>query len=292
MRLSVALRLTAVLVLVPSLGRAQSSDLVELWNRPLAPFKIVDNIYYVGTASLSAFLITTPSGHILLDAALPESSQQVAKNIEALGFRLRDVKFLITSHAHKDHAGGLAALQAKTGAKIVASKGDYEMLTTGRSSLNLDTWPFPPVAVDHVIRDRERLRLGGITLKAHLTPGHTAGCTTWTTTARAGDRHLKVTFYCSTSVAGQPLVGPRAYPNVVADYEHSFKRLSRLKTDVFLAPHDFFFGLDEKRRRQLAGDENAFIDPSEMSRFVARSRGEFELDLAKQRSERRQQPGS
>jgi metallo-beta-lactamase class B len=250
------------------------------WNRLVKPFRITGNIYYVGTAGLSSFLIRTPEGSILVDGGLPESAFRIEKSIEDLGFSIHDVKILVNSHAHFDHAGGLGQLQKDSGARMIASAGDRAALEKGRQIYeDSGVTPFPAVKVDRVIGDRETVQLGGVTLMAHLTPGHTEGCTTWTMPAGGHN----VVFYCSTSVVDK-LVGNRHYPGIVADYEKTFATLHTLSADVFLAPHVGFFDCDGKRARLDAGHADAFVDAGEFQRFVKKSEMEFRQELAKQKA--------
>lgn len=255
----------------------------EVWNQPFAPFHLLGNIHYVG-AGVSSFLITTPEGSIVLDGGLPEMAPMIQKSIAELGFRVRDVKFLINSHAHYDHAGGLAALKKASGAKLVASRGDAPALRTG----NADQ---PAVGVDRVIEDGETVELGGTVLTAHVTPGHTPGCTTWTTSVTDAGKAYRVVFYCSTSVVDR-LVGNTQYPNIVADYERSFPILRALSADVFLANHAEFFDLAEKRERMKGGGPNPFIDPGELRRFVDQSEEKFREVLQRERSEQHERGGA
>jgi metallo-beta-lactamase class B len=250
--------------------------MAETWNQPFAPFHILGNIEYVGMRGVSAFLITTPSGSILLDGGLPESAPLIEKNIAELGFRLKDVKVLLNSHAHFDHAGGLAALKKATGAKLVASRGDAPALRAGNPQQ-------PAVVVDRVIGDGDTVELGGSVLTAHVTPGHTPGCTTWTMTANDAGRPLRVVFYCSTSVIDR-LVGNTHYPAIIADYERSFAVLHDLPCDVFLGPHPDFFQLAAKRERLSSGAPNPFIDPGELRRYIDKSEQQFRDTLARERA--------
>jgi len=238
---------------------------------------VFGNIYYVGALGVSAYFIHTPAGAILLDGGLQETAPLIEKNIAALGFRLQDVKVLLNSHAHFDHAGGLAALQKASGAKLVASQGDAPVLRAGGGNQ-------PPVRVDRVVADGETVELGGTVLTAHVTPGHTQGCTTWTTTVAEAGRSHPVVFYCSTSVVDRLVDNPR-YPSIVADYERSFALLRALPCDVFLAPHGDFFQLSAKRAKVSAGAPNPFIDPGELRRFVDRSEQAFREALAKERAQ-------
>ncbi|MDB5740828.1 MAG: subclass metallo-beta-lactamase, partial [Alphaproteobacteria bacterium] len=219
---------------------------------------------------------------ILTDGGLPESAPFIEKNIRALGFKLADVKILLNSHAHFDHSGGLAQLKKDTGAKFYASAGDQPFLESGHITFGpaekIDT---TPIHVDHVVKDGESISLGGTTLTAHVTPGHTKGCTTWTTSVQDGGVTRSVMFFCSISVAGNPLTGVAAYPNIVSDYRASFARLEKMKTDIFLAPHGNQFGLDDKLPRLKPGAPNPFVDPGELPRFIAKAKADFEDALAK-----------
>ena len=275
------MRIVALVVLISLLAVApmaqQTSDQRAAWNRPFQPFHLIGNIYYVGATGVSAFLIVTPAGSFLLDGGLPETAPQIARNVAELGFRLSDVKFLLNSHAHFDHAGGLAELKRLSGAAMVASTGDAPALRAGGPAM-------PAVVVDRIVRDGEALRLGDTTLTAHFTPGHTKGCTTWTMTATDRGGTLGVVFYCSTSVVDR-LVGNAQYPQIATDYEHSFKKLRTLSSDVFLAPHPIFFDLENKRKKLNEGGPNPFVDPTELRRFVENSEREFHADLKKQRAQ-------
>jgi metallo-beta-lactamase class B len=250
------------------------------WNAPYAPFRVIGNIHYVGTEGVSAFLITSPKGHILIDGILAQSVPQIIGNIKALGFDIRDVKYLLNSHAHLDHAGGLAGLQRASGATMIASAADKPYLEEG----DIGHGPsggmkFPPIRVDRVIGDGGKVSLGGVTLTAHLTPGHSPGCTSWSMTARGSDGvNRKVFFNCSETVAGQSLL-PEAYPGIVGNFRKTFAKVRTFKADVFLANHDNFFDLAEKRARQIAGDANAFVDAGELQRFNTLMEQRFEAEL-------------
>lgn len=250
------------------------------WNTPYAPFKLIGNIHYVGTAGISAYLITSPKGHVLIDGILPQSVPQIIGNVKALGFNIRDVKYLLNSHAHLDHAGGLAGLQRASGAIMIASAADKPFLEAG----DIGHGPsggmkFPPIRVDRIIGDGEKVRLGGITLTAHMTPGHSPGCTSWSMSAVGADRvRRQIFFHCSGTVAGQSLK-PEAYPGIVANFRRSFAKLRGFKAEVFLGNHDSFFDLEKKRARQIAGDQNAFVDPEELQRFNMLMEQRFEAEF-------------
>lgn len=255
------------------------------WNDPYDPFTVYANIHYVGSRTVSAWLITDPRGHILIDGVVPQSAPMIAGNIARLGFDVRDVKYLLNSHAHVDHAGGLAGLKRRSGAIMVASAADKPFLEAG----DIGHGPsggvkFPPVRVDRVIADGEQLRVGATVLTAHVTPGHSPGCTSWSMDATgAAAARRRVFFHCSATVAGQSLV-PEAYPGIVANFRATFARVRGMKADIFLANHDNFFDLHAKRARLAAGDANAFVDPGELGRFNDTLEAAFEKTLAEQKT--------
>lgn len=255
------------------------------WNEPYEPFTVIGNIHYVGTAGVSSFLITTPDGHFLLDGILPQTVPQIAANIRALGYDVRDVKVLLNSHAHFDHAGGLAGLQRLSGAAMVASAADKPVLEAGDISYGPSSgMRFPPIRVDRVIGDGESLTLGGVTLTAHMTPGHTEGCTSWSmeVTGADGARHTAF-FHCSATVAGQSLA-PESYPGMVEAFRSTFARVREMRAGVFLANHENFFDLDARRERLRSGDANAFVDAQALSAFNAELEAAFEAELARQQA--------
>jgi metallo-beta-lactamase class B len=246
------------------------------------------NIHYVGTDTVSAFLITTPDGHFLIDGILAQSVPQILENIYALGFDPNDVKYLLNSHAHIDHAGGLAGLQRATGAIMVASAADKPFLEAGDIGFGPSGgMKFPPVRVDKVIIDGEGLQLGGVTLTAHLTPGHSPGCTSWSLPVTGDDGAPHTAFlHCSATVAGQKLV-PESYPGMVAAYRDTFEKVRTLEADIFLGNHDSFFDLKGKRERLLAGDANAFVDPAALQAFNIAMEKAFETQLAMEEDQAR-----
>lgn len=270
-----------------ALAGAATAQTPAAWTTPTAPFQLADNLYYVGTEGLSSFLITTPQGHILIDGAMPTSAKDIESSITSLGFKPSDVKILLNSHAHFDHAGGLAELKRDTGAKLAASAADRGALETGTypGSEDVKAFDFPPVKVDRVVNDGDQVTLGGATLTAHITPGHSAGCTTWTfPVTMLGQKHEAV-LYCSTSVAANRLVskakGPQ-YPGIVEDYRKAFAKLKTLKADVFLAPHGEQFGMEAKRAKLASGAPSPFVDRGELTRAIAQSEAAFDTQLAKQ----------
>lgn len=280
--MKVLLTLAALALATPAYATGPLS-----WITPTAPFRIADNLYYVGTVGISAFLITTPDGHVLIDGAMPTGARHIEASIAKLGFKAGDVKVLLNTHAHFDHAGGLADLKRDTGAKLAASAEDRKALETGKypGSEEVGIFDFKPVKVDRVLKDGDTVALGGVTLTAHLTPGHSAGCTTWTFPLTVDGARRQAMVYCSTSVAANRLVsktrGPQ-YPGIVADYRKAFARLKVLKADVFLAPHAEQFDVAAKRAKLAAGGPNPFLDPGELARTVAQSEADFERDLDRQ----------
>lgn len=275
------------IVLIAVAAPAARADMPANWSKPIRPYRVVGNIYYVGTEGISSWLITSSQGHVLLDAGpTPEVGKQIERNIATLGFKLADVKILINSHAHFDHAGALAQLKADTGAKLWISRGDEPAIEQGHHIGDNENGPTPmaPAKVDKAFGDNQKLKLDETVLVAHLTPGHTIGCTTWTTAVVEKGRPLNVTFPCSLSVAGNVLVGNKTHRNIVADYRASFAKMRALPTDVMLPAHEEQGDLLAKRQKMLRGDPNAFVDPSELSRFVDAYEAQFNQELARQQA--------
>ena len=247
------------------------------------PFRIIGNVYYVGGADVTSFLILTPAGDILIDGGYVSTAPLIEQNIRRLGFRLRAVKILLNTHAHFDHAGGLARLKRDTGAKFEAMAQDAPLLDHGgRGDFYFgDRLPFPPVHVDRILQDGDLVSLGGVTLRANLTAGHTKGCTTWTWTVRQNGREYHVVDVCSASVLpGYRLIGNPQYPQIARDYERSFQRLNALPCDVFLGAHGGFFSM-QRKLEDLRKDSrrNPFIDREGYRRFVLEQESLFEQRL-------------
>ncbi|HYD87273.1 MAG TPA: subclass B3 metallo-beta-lactamase [Vitreimonas sp.] len=267
-------------------GAPLSSDWGD-WNANVEPFTIVGNIHYVGVKGVSAFLITTPDGHVLLDGGFAQSAPLIIANVERLGFEVGDVRYLLNSHAHVDHAAGLARLQRASGAQMVASEADRGALEAGSFPYGPSAgMRFPPIRVDRVIADGETLTLGGVTLTAHITAGHTPGCTSWSMDVAGADgAPHRAFFHCSATVAGQSLVPP-AYPGIVADFRATFARVREIDADVLLTNHPDFMGLEERRARRRAGDATAFVDPNALSQLNERLERAFDEELARQAATR------
>ena len=248
------------------------------------PHRIAARLYYVGSDQYSSFLFATDQGHILINSSFESSVPLIRAAVEKLGFRFSDVKILLESHAHSDHVAGHALVKELTGARVLVMKGDDDLIASGGK----DDFQYParwkPCKVDHVLRDGEEVSLGGTTLVAHHTPGHTKGATTWTTTVQEGGRANDVVIHSSTSVnPGYILVDNPKYPGIAADYERSFRVFKSLKCDIFLAPHPVQYGMPEKYKRVASEGVKAFVDPEGYRRFVATQEKTFLQKLAEQR---------
>ena len=256
------------------------------WTRPIAPFHVVGPIWYVGTEGLAAYLIKTRSGAILLDGTMAENVPAIERNIAAVGVRLRDVKLLLNSHAHFDHAAGLAKLKADSGARLAAGIGDRDALDTGvpPGETSYGVIRFPAVHVDRAVRDGERVRLGEVTLTAHATPGHTPGNTSWSMRLVEGGRPLDVVFAGSLTVAGNRLIGNARYPGIVADFRRSFAAMAKLPADVVLPAHPEGADVIGRGRRAAAGDAQAFVAPGLLARMTADAKVAFEAELVRQQA--------
>ena len=277
--------LFAFFLLVLNSCSAQSDDASRAMNAPVKPYRMIGNIYYVGASDVSSFLITTPNGHILLDSGFIETVPQIKQNLAQLGFRLEDIKILLNSHAHYDHAGGLAELKRLTGATLITSEGDVALLAAGgKNDPNFgDRFLFEPVKPDRTLRDGDKVELGGVTMVARLTPGHTKGCTSWTMKVKEGEKEYDVVFYGSTSAPGYKLVNNPSYPDIVADYEKSFRLLKSLRCDVFLASHGQFYDmLGKAKLLEQNPKTNPFIDPEGYRRYLDESEKSFRKLLASQ----------
>ena len=268
--------LASLVNLLAAVALAQQDPVARSWNQPIEPFRIAGNLYYVGASDIASYLVTTPKGHIVLDGGFEETAPMILANIRKLGFRVEDVKILLSSHAHYDHAGGLAELKRVTGATFYATAEDLPQLARGGLDDPQfgDKYPFPPVRADRILNDKSRVTLGGTTLTARITPGHTRGCTTWT--LKAGG--LNVAILGSPSVPSEyRLTDNPRYPGAVSDYRRQFAILKSLPVDVFLASHGNFFDL-QKKRAALGSDGkgNPFVDREGYHRFVEAAERRFE----------------
>src|SRR5271163_1688187 len=219
------------------------------WTTPIAPFRIADNLYYVGSKDLASYLVVTPKGDILINSSLESSPPLIRKSVEQLGFHFSDIKILLISHAHADHDAGSAEVKRLTGAKYMVMDGDVPVVESGGAKdFQYPKDTYPPVKVDRVLHDGDEVRLGGAVLVAHKTPGHTRGCTTWTMQAAADGHTRDVVIVGSWNVnPGYRLVDrpgkPASYPGIAADFARTFVILKGLPCDVFLGAHGAYFDM-------------------------------------------------
>jgi metallo-beta-lactamase class B len=266
-------------------------SLVEAWNKPVKPFRIIDKIYYVGTNFLACYLITTPGGHILIDTGMQESAPIIRANIEALGYNLKNVRIILSSHAHFDHVAGHADMVAATGARVYATEADAETLESGGTKAFHPLTPYKPVKVSRILKDGDIVRIGNVALTAHLTPGHTEGNTTWTTTVEENGKKYDVVFVGSMSInPGVRMVNYPPWPKIAEAYAKSFRILKELPCDVFLGPHGVFFNLEEKVRRMNADAKtNPFIDPEGYRNYIAEYEKLYNEQLERERDDKTKQ---
>jgi metallo-beta-lactamase class B len=280
-------RLFLLLLLAAAPLFAQYTPATPGQNDAVEPFRIIGNIYYVGANEVTSYLITSPEGDILLDGGFPETAPLIERNIQKLGFKLTDVKALISTHAHYDHAGGLAELKRVTGATFYASAADTPLLAAGGKGDFAfgDRFLFPPVKADRVVEDNQVIRVGTAAMHAHLTPGHTKGCTTWTADViENGEKHTAV-FICSISMpGGYKLVNNTKYPKIAEDYKQTYKKMRALNADVFLGSHASFWDMEGKRKK-IGSGANPFIDPAGYKEFLDDNQKVFEDELKKQQAE-------
>jgi metallo-beta-lactamase class B len=248
------------------------------YNAPFPAHKVIGNVYYVGTEQLATFLITTPQGHILINSDFEATVPAIRASVEKLGFKFTDIKILLGSHAHGDHMEGDALVKELSGARVMAMEQDVPWLR----KMTPGGKPHP---IDHILKDGEEVTLGGTTLVAHLTAGHTPGCTTWTTKVDDNGKSYNVLIVCSVGFnAGYVLVGNQDYPAIADDYARSFKLLRTLPVDVFLGAHGDFYNLRTKYLKLQQGGENPFIDPSGFNTYLDEKEKAFTAELAAQKA--------
>lgn len=257
------------------------------WTEPFPPYPVIGNVHYVGSKGLASYLITTSQGHILINSNLDTSAPQIRASIEKLGFRFRDVKILLISHAHWDHCAGSARIKEQTGAKYMVMDADAPEIEAGgkgnfQYGNSTDTL-YTPAKVDRVLHDGDEVKLGETVLVAHLTPGHTKGCTTWSMKASEGGKSYSVVIVGSPNVnPGYQLVHNSRYPRIAQDYERTFRVLKSLPCDVFLGAHGSYFGMEAKVARIKESGPNPFIDPEGYKSYVAEREQSFRAELKKQ----------
>lgn len=248
----------------------------EAFNKPFPAYKVMGNIYFVGTDDLGSFLITTPEGNILINSDFDDTVPQIRASVEKLGFKFTDIKILLGSHAHGDHMEGDARVKELTGAQVMVMEQDIPAI----SRMTPGNKPHP---IDRVLHDGDEVKLGGTTLVAHLTPGHTKGCTTWTMKAEENGKSYNVVILGSIGVnPGYVLVNNKDYPQIADDYIKGFKVLRSLPCGIFLASHGRFYGMQEKYAKLQKGGPNPFIDPAGYKAHLDLQEKNFQAKLEEQ----------
>ena len=273
------------------LGREWRAAIRRNRSVPDEPFQIAGNLYYVGATGVTSFLLTGPQGHVLIDGGYPETAPLIIASIAKLGFTIKDVKVLLNSHAHFDHAGGLRELQQASGAELWVSEGDAPIIAAGGAGDRATYGPlrflgfgrFAAPRVDHRFKDGDTVRVGPVTLTAHVTAGHTPGCTSWSFPVQDGERELLAVDVCSlTLLPFMKLVEPESYPGIRSDFERSVQTLRSLPADIFLGSHGSFFDMARKRRERAGAKDpvEPFIDRPGYLRFIDRAEAQFRKELA------------
>lgn len=266
----------------------------DAWNGAIEPFKVFGNTYYVGTSGLSAVLVTSAQGHVLLDAALPQSAAAIDAHIRALGFKTEDIRLILNSHAHFDHAGGIAAIQRLSGATVATSPSGARALEAGEPSpddpqvaFGRASNEFPRVEHVRAVADGDVLRVGSLAITAHWTPGHTPGSTTWTWRSCEGARCLDVVYADSLNAVSAPgfkFTGDATHPSRVDAFRKSIATVAALPCDVLLSVHPEFSNTADKLKRRAAGaTENPFIDPSGCRTYAANASRALDRRIAEER---------
>lgn len=272
------------------------------WAEPFPPHRVIGNIFYVGSRGLASYLITTAEGHILINSSLESSVPMIRASVEKLGFKFSDVRILLISHAHWDHCAGSAKVKELTGAKLMVMQEDVAEIESGGQRdfyyRNFAPAHYQAVTVDRALKDGGEVKLGSVTLTAHLTPGHTKGCTTWTTKVRDGARSYDVVVVGSVGMTGFDVANDTAaphgsipfqmvndalYPGIADDFARAFRVLQSLACDVFLGAHGDYYGMERKFARISPGGPNPFIDPDGYRDYVAQRERAFRAELSKQR---------
>ena len=252
----------------------------------VTPFTIVGNVHYVGGTDMTVFLITTPDGHILIDSTYERDVPRIRQSIEELGFNIRDIEFLLNSHAHPDHIEAHSLMKELTGAQVVMSEADGATLAAG-GGIGSDGRPrYTPVQPDRIIRTGDTVTLGGTTLTAHVFPGHTRGATTWTTVVEDGGRRSNFVFWGGLGGIRQPFVNNTEWPTLAEDYADSLRRARQLSCEFFTQGHAEGFGFMDKMNRLLKGEQpNPFFAPQECREDAEQRERDFQAQLARERAE-------
>jgi len=264
----------------------------QLTDASFPAHRVIGNVYYVGSRELASYLITTPQGHILINSGMETSVPQIQASVASLGFRFADIKILLDSHAHLDHVAGNLRVRQLTGAKVMVMRGDQGIVSSGGKGDFQYSMRWPACPVDRVLSDGDVVTLGDVRLVAHLTPGHTRGCTTWTLVVNDNGKPLNVVIVGSPNVnPGYRLVGNTVYPQIADDFARTFRVLRALPCDVFLGAHGSYYGMPEKYERIGKGSANPFLDPAGYQAYVAGTEKAFREKLSKQEAEAKAKKG-
>jgi metallo-beta-lactamase class B len=272
------LTFVAALAVMPCATFAQPGG----WNDPFPPHRVMDNVYYVGTTMLSSYLITTPEGHILMNSNYEASWPVIRAGIEELGFDIKDIKILISGHAHPDHIEGDALVKEMTGAEVVVGRLEVPAVKTFKHPTG------KVLPIDRIVDDGDTVTLGGTTLTAHVLPGHTKGCLAWSMDLAEDGKTYHALVECSLNGGFLQYIDNKDYPEIVDDMRTSYKKARALPVEVFLSSHTIFYGLDAKYAKLMerkAGDPNPFVDPEGYQAHVDEFEKVFEDTLARQQAE-------
>jgi metallo-beta-lactamase class B len=269
-------------------GQATVAQNNANWTTPIAPFRVADGLYYVGSKDLASYLVVTPQGNILINSSLESSPALIRNSVAQLGFKYSDIKILLISHAHWDHDAGSARVIKETGAKYMVMDGDVPVVESGGAlDFAYGNSPYPKAKVDRVLHDGDEVKLGDAVLVAHKTAGHTRGCTTWTMKVKQNGKTLNAVIVGSWNVnPGFRLVDKpqqlASYPGIADDYRKTFALLKKLPCDIFLGAHGAYFNMEEKLARAGQAGESVWIDPEGYKAAVAEREQAFEAELRKQ----------
>lgn len=263
----------------PVLPQLRAYEVDESWRQPIPPFRLADHTWYIGTQGLSVVLVKTPEGAVLIDGGMPQAAPMLLERLRSLGVKPGELKYILSSHAHADHAGALAALKRGTGARVAVGAESAALLARGGSDdIHYgDALPFPPVQADRILMDGETIELGGIRLVAHFTPGHTPGSTSWTWTDRRDGKDVRIAYADSLSTPDYRLIGNARYPRIVDDYRRSFAVVRALPCDVLLTPHPGASGWEPEKTKA------PHTEPMTCREYADGAERNFDAELKKQR---------
>jgi metallo-beta-lactamase class B len=270
------------------LSPEQRAQFHGAYSQPEEAFRLIGNIYYVGARNIASYLITTPQGHILVDTGTTEMTSVIKANVEQLGFKLGDIKIMLSSHAHFDHVGGHAAMKKLTGAQVMAIRQDADALEAGKDLSPLGDEGWAPVKVDRVLKDGDTVRLGGTTMRAVWAPGHTPGCTVWTTDVTdAGKSYNVAIFGCGGPNGGVKLVGNQKFPTLVADTTATFRKLKMLRPDIYVSGHPQMLFAGKIERMKNNERPHPLLDPGAQAwmKMLTDAQAAFEKRVAEERAQ-------